>query len=501
MAEMKVACLTIRNFLGITEAKIAPKGKVTVLAGDNKQGKSSVLKAIPACFQGMKPAMIHNGAERAEIAIELGDLVVTRVQTLLNQSVTVKDKMGRIQTAPQKFLNGLFGGFAFNPMAFLLANDKEQRQILLQAMDVTVTKEEVEAAASTGEAKEMLPLPASGPALEMYADAHRHFYSARTDVNRRLNEKRVAAAEVLKKLPEGYKPVEGIEEKAKANRQLMSGVQATISGLQAEKMAAERAKETRKKTEERIRNNQGTLASAKATLAEEKIPDIALLMRKVEEARLALRTAEERLQAGRTIAANIDRLIGDVSNMERDIRQDQETLAALPGEFDESLIDAEAKTLDELMTEAAEIEAERSKQRIWNEYDILRDEATEAETESARLSALVERFGNDLPAQAVREAKLPIPGLALSGEKITVDGKPLNDLSTAEQVGVTVAIAKALAGELKVICIDGAERLDEKTRAEFIRQAEGDEFYYFVTRVGTPQAGEIEIREGKVAAG
>jgi hypothetical protein len=58
MAEMKIACLTIRNFLGVSEAKIAPKGKVTVLAGDNKQGKSSVLKAIPACFQGMKPAMI-----------------------------------------------------------------------------------------------------------------------------------------------------------------------------------------------------------------------------------------------------------------------------------------------------------------------------------------------------------------------------------------------------------------------------------------------------------
>lgn len=240
MAEMRIACLTIRNFLGVSEAKIAPKGKVTVLAGDNRQGKSSVLKAIPACFQGMTPAMIHNGAERAEIAIELGDLVVTRIQTLKAQSVSVKDKLGRIQTAPQKFLNGLFGGFAFNPMAFLLSNDKEQRSILLQAMDVTVTKEEVEAAASTGEAKEMIPLPESGPALVMYADAHRHFYTTRTDVNRRLKQKQVAAAEVLKKLPEGYQPTEGIDGKAKANQQLMSGVQATISGLEAYPKAVER---------------------------------------------------------------------------------------------------------------------------------------------------------------------------------------------------------------------------------------------------------------------
>lgn len=499
MAEMKIACLTIRNFLGVSEAKIAPKGKVTVLAGDNRQGKSSVLKAIPACFQGMTPAMIHTGAERAEIAIELGDLVVTRIQTLKAQSVSVKDKMGRIQTAPQKFLNGLFGGFAFNPMAFLLANDKEQRSILLQAMDVTVTKEEVEAAASTGEAKEMIPLPESGPALAMYADAHRYFYTARTDVNRRLKAKQVAAAEVLKKLPEGYAPVEGIEQKGLAIQQLLSGVRSSISALEADKKAAERAKETRTKTEERIRNNQGILARAKEALGKEVLPDLVSLVKKVEDARLALRAAEEALQAGREVVSNIDRLKGDVASMERDIRQDQETLAALPGTFDESLLTAKAETLDDLMIESAAIETERSRQRTWNEYAILRDEAKEAFEESERLSALCDRFGNDLPAQALREAKLPIPGLALPDEKITVDGKPLDDLSTSEQMGVTMAIAKSLAGELKVICIDGAERLDEKTRAEFIRQAEGDDFYYFVTRVGEAKPGEIEIVGGKVA--
>ena len=494
MAEMKIACLTIRNFLGVSEAKIAPKGKVTVLAGDNKQGKSSVLKAIPACFQGMKPAMIHNGAERAEIAIELGDLVVTRVQTLLTQSVTVKDRQGRVQTAPQKFLNGLFGGFAFNPMAFLLAGDKEQRSILLQAMDVTATKEAIEK-----DAGEPLPLPESGPALVMYADAHRVFYDRRTEINRRLKEKKIAAAEVLKKLPEGYKPAEGIDGKATANRQLMTGVQATISGLEADKKAAERAKETRKKTEERIRTNQGILASARTTLAEEKVPDIAHLKGLVEDLRLQLRAAEEALQYATSIMANRDRLQSDIAAMERDIRQDQETLAALPGAFDESLLEVENKNLADLMSESDAIEAERSRQRIWNEHVILREEAEDAEEQAGKLSALVERFGNDLPAQAVREAKLPIPGLALSGEKITVDGKSLDDLSTSEQMGVTMAIAKSLAGELKVICIDGAERLDEKTRAEFIRQAEGDEFYYFVTRVGAPQTGEIEIRDGKVA--
>jgi hypothetical protein len=68
-------------------------------------------------------------------------------------------------------------------------------------------------------------------------------------------------------------------------------------------------------------------------------------------------------------------------------------------------------------------------------------------------------------------------------------------------MSVTLAIARALSKELKVICIDGGERLGEKGLAEFIRQTDGDEFYYFITRVGEPKPGEIEIKEGKVAVG
>jgi DNA repair exonuclease SbcCD ATPase subunit len=368
-------------------------------------------------------------------------------------------------------------------------------------MDVTVTKEEVEAAASTGECKEMLPLPASGPALEMYADAHKHFYSARTDVNRRLKEKRVAAAEVLKKLPDGYKPVEGIEGRATANRQLMSGVRDTISGLEADKRASAKAAETRERLTKQVTQDEESAKNYRALAAAIKTTQAHLDAAQAEVTDLEekLTAARDRLEILSDSLIDRDTKIAKAEEAEERADGARATLAALPGAFDESLLDAEARTLDELMTESDAIEAERSRQRTWNEHVILREEAEIAEDESGRLSALCEWFGNDLPAQAVREAKLPIPGLALSGEKITVDGKPLDDLSTSEQMEVTMAIAKSLAGELKVICIDGAERLDEKTRAEFIRQADGDEFYYFVTRVGTPQAGEIEIKEGRVA--
>jgi hypothetical protein len=134
----------------------------------------------------------------------------------------------------------------------------------------------------------------------------------------------------------------------------------------------------------------------------------------------------------------------------------------------------------------------------YDELRILKDEAAALEEESDRLTALVEKFGKELPAKALAEAKLPIEGLALDGERIAVNGIAIDDLATSEQIGITLSIARALSKELPLICIDGVERLDEESFAEFTRQAEADGFQYFVTRVGVPKAGEIEVAGGKV---
>lgn len=492
---MKVLSVYVRNFAGISEADIKP-GKVTIFSGRNRQGKTSLLNAVRVCLEGGDPTMIHQGTDKAEIVVDLEEIRVAREITVAKSSVNVTDPKGfKLPRAPQTYLSTLLGTTQFNPMEFHRAKKADRTKMLLEAIAKKVTFDEI--VEITGE---VVPgIPKEGPALVMFDLVRRHYYALRAAKNKELVNRRELARTARAKVPEGYKPDELLDEKMKAVTTRREVLGKKIATLQAEKKATEQATVTRTKLEDRIRKNEGILASARTTLAEEKIPDIGHLRGLVEDLRIQLRAAEEALQYATSILANRDRLESDIAAMEKAIAQDKETLAALPGTFDESILSAAAKDLDELLTESASIEAEKARQRIWNEYVILRDEAVEAEEESGRLSALCERFGNDLPAQAVREAKLPITGLALSGEKITVEGKPLDDLSTAEQVGVTSAIARSLAEELKVICIDGWERLDEKTRAEYIRQTEEDGFYYFVTRVGEPKPGEIEIKEGKVA--
>ena len=494
---MKILKLTIRDFLGIKEAVIAP-GKITVLAGKNGQGKTSILKAIEALFKGAPLSVVHQGTERAEIIAEMEDIRVSRVWTHKTTSVAVKDARGFVRPAPQGYLDGLFGNFAFNPLAFLLAEKKQRREILLKAMDVTATKEAIVA-----DAGEDVPLPPSGPALEMYGEAHKFFYSRRTEVNRRLKQKRAAAEEVLKKLPEGYKPVEGIEEAATANRQLISAVEAEFAGLEADRKAAERAADTRTRLTDEIPGLEKQHKTLMATV--EAIKETST---SIDEAEKVVADLEEELAAAkgkveliRHAVLRRSTLLGDASRVATQIKSNKETLAALPGEFDRALLDAAHVNMVELNAEESRIEVELARQRIWNEHVVLRTEAEDAENEAINLSALVERFGSDLPAKALREAKLPVEGLAIAGDDVTVGGILIDQLSAEEQMRVTLSIARAMAKELPLVCVDGVERLDDEHFAEFTKQAASDGFQYFVTRVGTPREGEIEVAGGKVAAG
>lgn len=494
---MKILKLTIKDFLGIKEAVIAP-GKITVLAGKNGQGKTSILKAIEALFKGAPLSVVHQGTERAEIIADMEDIRVSRVWTHKTTSVAVKDARGFVRPAPQGFLDGLCGNFAFNPLAFLLAEPKKRREILLKAMDVTTTKEAIVA-----DAGEDVPLPPSGPALEMYGEAHKFFYSRRTDVNRRLKQKRAAAAEVLKKLPEGYKPVEGIDEMAVATREMISEKETEVALLEAEKKAAERAAQTRATLEDAVRvdTNSAEAYRATAALCVETPEGLEEAGRKVCKLREALREAEADEAAIRSALQDKDRATAKAEEAEARILSTKATLEALPGAFDNETLAFGETVLAGLKGQRKDIDDEQVRQRIWNEHVVLREEAEDAEDQAGKLSVLVERFGIDLPAKALREAKLPVEGLAIAGDDVTVGGILIDQLSTEEQMRVTLSIARAMAKELPLICVDGVERLDEEHFAEFIRQAESDGIQYFYTRVGEPREDEIEIRDGKVATG
>lgn len=99
----------------------------------------------------------------------------------------------------------------------------------------------------------------------------------------------------------------------------------------------------------------------------------------------------------------------------------------------------------------------------------------------------------------VAEAKMPIEGLGFSDQGITYRGFPFEQVAHSGRVDVSVAVAKALNPNLRVILMDGAEALDQETRARVIAAAEGDGYQVWWTEVASnPEGPSVHIVDGEV---
>lgn len=132
MAELNVSRiveLRATNFKKLKAVRIRPDGSTVVLGGPNGAGKSSVLDAIQAALAGaagIPPDPLRHGAEKGEVTLDLGDLVVKRTFTEAGTSLFVLSKDGARYDSPQKLLDGLIGQLTFDPLAFARMKPKEQ---------------------------------------------------------------------------------------------------------------------------------------------------------------------------------------------------------------------------------------------------------------------------------------------------------------------------------------------------------------------------------------
>lgn len=129
----RIVELSVRDVRRVHAVEIRPDGEAVILAGDNAQGKSSVLNAIiwglggPRYFDE-KP--IRQGAKNATIKMDLGPFSVERVITEKGQRLTVYDRDGKPIPSPQTFLDKLTGDLAFDPLAFVTMKPGDQLALL-----------------------------------------------------------------------------------------------------------------------------------------------------------------------------------------------------------------------------------------------------------------------------------------------------------------------------------------------------------------------------------
>jgi len=134
----KLIRLEADNFKRLRAVEIHPaESGVTVVAGRNGQGKSSVLDAIQAALGGKRatPAEpVRRGTDCATVVCELDDLIIRRTFTPGGgAALTVTPRDGsRELRSPQAVLDKLYGALTFDPLAFLRMSPRDRLVAVLE---------------------------------------------------------------------------------------------------------------------------------------------------------------------------------------------------------------------------------------------------------------------------------------------------------------------------------------------------------------------------------
>jgi ABC-type cobalamin/Fe3+-siderophores transport system ATPase subunit len=456
---MNIVKLQIKNFLSITDVQVSP-GQITQVVGSNNQGKTSILKAIEAALKGSTDGnVVRHGEDQAEIIVEFSDgmSVHRKIKSDGTQSVKVSKNEMQAQS-PQAFLNGIFESSAFNPLELL--EPKRRVEALLQAIPVKLDADMVTVALS--------PLPVTLPPV----DYEQHGLKALEALETYFFARRAEANKAHKSENERYKVMRSDYEALTIPEEPLTTPEKTAE--QSGKLDLQI---------QQVRKVEGEISKKNAVLLERQktLNDSA---KKIEQLRNDLKHQEANHAIYVTTANNL---------------ADEIHAMALPF------------NLDQLREMQVQVEREKTlfaQRKAWNERNdaVYQQEkrVEEAFTKSEALTRCLDALRGSLKEQIMGTAELPIPGITYKEGDFYYEGHSISMLSTSASMKLACGIARSLAKKSKIICLDGAEALDESNYAALHAEIENDGFTYFISKVGPAFMNTtdtvVQMEKGAVAS-
>ena len=172
---MKIIQFNAENVKRLKVVDFTPDDTIQFVTGDNSQGKSSVLDAIWLALGGGDASKsvkspVRNGEDHASVTLNLGkdgesEYIITREWKDGRSTLTVKAANGAKFASPQALLDSLLGTLAFDPLAFIRLEPKKQLEALTSIVKLDLN-------------------------LEAHAIERENAYNARTEINRKVKERK-----------------------------------------------------------------------------------------------------------------------------------------------------------------------------------------------------------------------------------------------------------------------------------------------------------------------
>ena len=440
---MKIVKLIAENVKKLKAIEIIPEGNVVKITGANEQGKTTVLDSIWWALGGTKGIQdqpIRTGEKKANIVIDLGDMIVTRKFTESGSTLEVKNPQGLKYPKPQDMLDKLIGKFSFDPLAFAKANKKEQVDTLLGIVDIQVDPEKLGTLAG-------VVVNEGGNPLDTLNNVYKAVFEGRTAINRD-------------------------RDRIKANYESKIGAVETeavsISELVAEKERLDGENKTNGKQVELYHDklSEGRNIEAKRDLATNEITRIKETLRIATEQHADLVTTLKSFNSSTETFAKIINALTD---------------------NDLTDINTRISNADETNLKAQKWDAFKDAK---HDYEVAQ---ADSETYTSRLEA-VKTYKNEL----MLAAKFPIEGLDFKNGGVFYQGLPFDQASSAQSLTVSLSIAMAINPELRVIRINDGSLLDKKHMAIIDAMAKASDFQIFMEVVDESGQVGIYIEDGEI---
>jgi len=522
--------LEIKNFIGISELFIAP-GKINYLTGHKGAGKTSIIEALEKLFtnKNRRAEVVRHGETEATLFAQLDDGLEVDRRIRADRADYLKNrKPGQSVPQSEAFLRKLINGDIFRPLEFVKKSPEEQAKIILNMLEISWTMDDIKTWFG-----EIPTVNYEAHILQILKQIESLYFSQRETINREIKVLEAQVKGIKDELPANYdgeywreqkvqeyysKVAEAEENNRKiANaRSLIDGLESRIAIIKAEAETEKQAKKNRfEQQRSEIREYKQFLAqkiekandiinqSGQKIIDTENTLDLEL---QAEIEKLKAVYAEKKRIARKSIEDTVAEQGKIISTCEASISAKDQELLNLDAMEEQALVAVDEKTTERIATENARVgnaktildstreidiaplrkkaEEVAAMQSYLREYDrmidITRNKLAPRQEQSQTLTARIKK-ARELPMELLKIAAVPIPEINIDNEgRIRIGQTLLSDLSEGEQLELAYRMAKAQCGELKVICLDGFNKINPADRKWIEKEMETDEFQYFV---------------------
>ena len=546
---MKIKALEIKNFVGIDELQWNPSTGFNVLEGVKGSGKSSVLEGIEKAFSNVnrRTEVVRHGENEATLYIstDTGLEIDRRIRTDKADYLKLRQE-GEGINSTEKELRKFINGDIFRPLDFINMQIDKQTAIILNMIEINWRMEDIQAWFG----KEVLGINYDKHILQILKDIETKFYKEREEINRQVAQLKVQVDMIKKGLPDNYdgeewreknlqeyynkiteaQKVNGFIDQAKA---LIDGFETKVAAINSD--AESQKSKVNMKYKDLKQDCKDIIESSKVKIDKSKeliqgSDEAVKIQHQILDNQME-KEYQQLLEKYRVLKSDAEKCVNNDVNEQKDLIQLNETKIATKETELTSLDEKEEieigniiiattekisnekirienaeKYINEntiidinpLQTQADELANMQSYLREFDKMqDIINGQLADKQKFSSELTTNIETARNK-PSDLLKTHKLPIDGISVDENgNIRIDGILLDGLSEGEKFETAFKIALQRMGELKVICLDGFEKLNESEQIKVKQICEDNDIQAFVTITKDTESNDFVINGGK----